>query len=160
MSEPSSRFEAEWSIAQTVGKLMEACDEQDWDRARACLSAGFTLYAVNQPVKVQGADTFVDWQKTVLPPGTRAQHIMGPITVTLKGEEAEAATMSSSYIYPIGEPEAPVKKSGTKNTYHLRRESGQWKIVDCAVNAMWQEGGKLLTKPVELSAGAAASSRR
>jgi len=156
MSEASDRLEAEWAVSQTVGRLMCACDDQDWEAARACLIAGFTLYAVNQPVRVEGADTFVAWQKTVLPPGTRAQHIMGPITVTLKGEEAEAATMSSSYIYPIGEPEAPVKKSGTKNTYQLRREGGRWKIVACAVSAMWQEGGKLLQKPVELGSGAPA----
>ena len=160
MSEVLSRVEAEWAVSQAVGKLMGACDDQDWGTVLKCLSMDFELYAVNQPVRVQGADTFVNWQKTVLPPGTRAQHIMGPITVTLQGEQAEAATMSTSYIYPIGEPDAPVKKSGTKNTYQLRREGGQWKVASCAVNAMWQEGGKLLTNPVELGAAAPARSQK
>ena len=35
----------------------------------------------------------------------------------------------------------------------------QWKIVACAVNAMWQEGGKLLVNPVKLGGGAAAGAR-
>jgi len=154
MNEVLNRFGAEWAISQTVGKLMEACDDQNWEKARTCLSAGFTLHAVNQPVRVEGAQTFIDWQKTVLPPGTRAMHILGPITVTLKGEEAEAVALSTSYIYRIGEPEAPVKKSGTKNSYQLRKESGQWKVAACAVNAMWQEGGKLLQDPVQLGSSA------
>jgi ketosteroid isomerase-like protein len=156
MSEAMSRFEAEWSIAQAVGRMMGACDDQDWDTVLKCVAEDFELVALNQPVRVRGAQAFVAWQKTVLPPATRAQHILGPVVVSISGDRADASALSTSYIFPVGEPEAPIKKSGTKNTYHLRRDGGLWKIASCDVTAMWQEGGKLLANPVDIGPGSKA----
>jgi hypothetical protein len=154
----SNQVADEWSVCQAVARLMRACDDQDWDTVLTCMSPDFRLEAVNMPVRVQGADTFVEWQKGILPEGARAQHILGSNTlVTIDGDEAEASFMSTSWVYPGEDVSRPLTKSGSQNTYHLRRKNGQWKIVSVDIVAMWVEGDTLLPEPVDIGVGSAAS---
>jgi hypothetical protein len=140
--------EVESSIRQAVVGLNRAFDEGDWEAVRSILSpTNFVATATvqfGQKATIPGADTMLKIMKDIgsqrEASGIRTMHVLGELTITVRGDEAEAFTYQTAYLYRSTEISAPTSKSGSRGTYHLKRISGSWKIVNFDVDRVWLEG--------------------
>jgi hypothetical protein len=142
-----SLLEAERAVRQTIVTLNRAFDDEDWQTVRASLTADFTGSAVVQTgerATIPDPDLMLNVMKDIAAQrrtaGTKYMHVLGEVMVTLKGNEAEASTFQTAYLYRAVEVSNPASKSGSHATYRLRRESGLWKIAAFDIVRLWLEG--------------------
>lgn len=147
VNEVVGRLELESAVRRVVVMLNRAFDDADWPTVRSILSADFTGTATvqfGQRATIPGADTMLKVMQDIAvqrqAAGIKTMHVLGEVLVTVSGEQAEAFTLQTAYLYRAAEISSPSSKSGTRGTYHLRQESGVWKVVSLDLDRVWLEG--------------------
>jgi hypothetical protein len=145
MDDILNELQAERDIRQTVITLNLAFDEGDWSTVRMCLCEDFGGSAVvqsGQRGSIAGADKLLAVMKDIAAQraGTQTMHVLGDMTVKLRGDHAEVKVFQIAYLYPANRVASPSSKSGSRGTYHLRREDGVWKVNAFDIDRVWLEG--------------------
>ena len=140
MSDVLSQLEAERAVRDTIVMMHHAVDDEDWPSVRAYLNADFQLNGITPPIR--GADTVLTFMRDLAAQsaGSKFQHILGNMTVTVSVDEAEATALQTVYRYRADELSSPLSKSGSRVAYRLKREYGAWKIVSFSIVRLWMEG--------------------
>jgi hypothetical protein len=135
-----SLLEAERAIRWTIAMQNRALDDEDWEGLRTYLSTDFQLQGVDPPVV--GADMALALMKqlTAQTDGTRFQHTLQNMIVTVSVDEAHASAFQTVYRYRPDVFSSPLSKLGSQVSYVLRREYGSWKITSFAFVRLWIEG--------------------
>ncbi|MDJ0849204.1 MAG: nuclear transport factor 2 family protein [Myxococcota bacterium] len=129
MSERGSAAEgaADRLAAQDVIVRYATCiDEQDFESYRACFSSDAEMHGFGSEV-IRGADAWIAFVRETLAPFRATQHLLGPPTVALRGDEGDLrAPLEAQHFHH--EPRGRIFTVWGTYRCGLVREGGLWRI--------------------------------
>jgi SnoaL-like domain len=156
VSEVLTLLEVERAIHKAVQMMYRAFDDGDWKTLRTCLSTEFsTSVSADRSVassdasvasadSIRGADMMVAMMKDLAAQwqaeGVKVMHLPANTIVTVSGHAAEVSTFQTAYRYRATEVSCPVSESAARQTFRLRREGEDWKIISFDTVRLWLVG--------------------
>jgi len=140
-------LEAENAVRRTVGTMVRALDEGDWQVARECLSqkcTGSARVEGGRRAELRGAEALLAAAEGLTHEregrGIRTTHVLGEMLVKWNGRQAQLYTFQTAYLYSVADIAAPKSRSGSHGRYSLEQENGTWKVVAFDIDRVWAEG--------------------
>jgi hypothetical protein len=139
-------------IHTCVTSVAHSIDHKAWSELRALYAdvvrTDYTSLFGGQP-QTQPGEALIDaWRKLLTPITT--QHLLGPITLELRGTEASARCHVRGYHYVKGTPGGDEWVVAGHYRFELVREPSAWKIRGMTLEAFYQTGN---LKLLELAGG-------
>jgi hypothetical protein len=140
------------AVRASVARVLHHLDARRWPEVRAQLAdrvrTDYTSLFGGAPQE-QKADELVDLWKTVLTPLKATQHMLGPIDVTVQGNEATAEChVRAEHIAP-GLPGGGEWMVAGHYVWKLTRKGSAWVVTSLTLETFFQTGN---TKMLEEAA--------
>jgi hypothetical protein len=136
-------LEAEKGVRESILLMNRAVDDEDWKTVRQYLSNDFHLERATPP-GIHGPNAMITMMKdhAARTSGTRSQHILGNMIITVEGDEAEASALQKMYRYRSGECSNPLSKSASRV---VSAAKGAQELDDCILLfCQTMDGGRVV----------------
>lgn len=138
-------------IADRIGTLAVHIDARRWDRLLEVfapeLRADWTSLFGGEPQSLRREQLIANWRQ-LLPGFTHTTHLIGPPTIVVSGEIAEASASVVAWHF-IKEPDFEGKdfwQAGGCYEIKFARRDGAWRITAMTLARAWAQGNQDLVR--------------
>ncbi len=159
VQQPASNDADERAVKAVVTGVAHHIDARQWDDLRALyadeVETDYTSLFGGEVQRQPGDALIGAWNQLLTPLVT--QHLLGPIDVDVRGDEATARCHVRGYHFASAAPSGPTWMVAGHYIFKLRQVAGSWKISHMTLETFYQTGNqKLLQEAAEASKAAKA----